>query len=771
RRIDARPEPTEAYVSLPATEEIAVDQTREALRNVTGGIASDPQQWRHLGDPADGERVLGDRSVLTDEASYTRALATVAGEPVSPPAWSVSLLLDVDRDVTVGTAQRVRILLANRTTVPDGGDRGLLEPALFDAGLEIRIESGTLVPFEFLLAPKDYRSNPLMAALGINCSVIFDPSARTLRTETLPVYQQPLFRTRDDIPVSFADLESEDPFTALTRVSSEMSRYLRDWDEFLRLEATSRFSDAEREACTADRNGFSEELDRFQLGVTALREHHNLLRAFRLMNGVFRRLSETSGGKVTAWRLFQIGFIVSQLPALAIRELPNTREDDYSSGLKKAFDEVGVLWFPTGGGKTEAYLGLIAAALIFDRLRGKHRGVTAWMRFPLRMLSLQQLERLARVIAALNVLRKEDPEVGAGDPFAIGYYVGDGVTPNSVHEDAMNRYVARESDREALRVLRKCPFCGSPLHIHADRSHWRILHRCANGECFSNTEPAMREHRGSIPLCITDNEIYRYLPSVLVGTVDKLAIIARAKHFTHILNGPQQYCRIHGYTSYDECVERWNCKATKKDLRRLEASHDPCPSLLVQDELHLLRSELGVFNGHYEGLVRYVSSRRGLPSKVLAATATIEAYDVHAFHVYLSRARRYPAPSYQNGESFYATSSPLVLRRSFVGILSHTRGVEDATNRALALYWGRIRQLERAPLELKAILGRPELTDEQSLAILRLYDLSLVYVNRKATGGSILTRLGRVNAALVAAGAEPIHGQLLTGDNLVEDVG
>ena len=339
------------------------------------------------------------------------------------------------------------------------------------------------------------------------------------------------------------------------------------------------------------------------------------------------------------------------------------------------------------------------------------------MRFPLRMLSLQQLERLARVIAALNVLRAEEPTVAAGDPFAIGYYVGDGVTPNSVSEDAMIRYSTRESDRESLRVLRKCPFCDAQLAVHADRSHWRLLHRCPNVDCFSNVSSVMGSYHGCIPLCITDNEIYRYLPSVLVGTVDKLAIIARTRYFTHILRGPQQQCRTHGYTSYDECIERFGprCQAAKKDLVRVGDAVDPGPALLIQDELHLLRSELGVFSGHYEGLVRYVSGKVNRPPKVLAATATIEAYDVHAFHVYLSRARRYPAPSFKNGESFYATSEPLVLRRSFVGILSHTRSVEEAVNRALALYWLEIRALERTPSRLATILERPELGARRSV--------------------------------------------------------
>src|SRR5205085_2026695 len=102
---------------------------------------------------------------------------------------------------------------------------------------------------------------------------------------------------------------------------------------------------------------------------------------------------------ISSWRLFQLAFIVIQLPSLAVREHDLSLPDDYTQALKQALERVDVLWFPTGGGKTEAYLGLITCALFYDRFRGKDRGVTAWMRFPLRMLSLQQLERLAKVLA------------------------------------------------------------------------------------------------------------------------------------------------------------------------------------------------------------------------------------------------------------------------------------------------------------------------------------------------------------------------------------
>src|SRR5262249_24971604 len=256
-------------------------------------------------------------------------------------------------------------------------------------------------------------------------------------------------------------------------------------------------------------------------------------------------------------------------------------------------------------------------------------------------------------------------------------------TPNSLSEDDMRRYEQSKSLREEVRLLRKCPFCGSPVEVKPLRHNWRLAHICSNANCFSNTSSTLGEYKRSLPVCIVDNEIYRYLAAVLVGTVDKLAIIARNRYFAHFVRGAKQRCTKHGYTSYDECIERWSgCKASKKDLLKLPMMNDPGISLLIQDELHLLRAELGVFNGHYEGLLQYLGERAHWRPKILAATATIEAYDTQAFHIYLGRARRYPQPAWRRGESFYATSKPEQHRRTYVGILGHTRGIEEPALRA-----------------------------------------------------------------------------------------
>ncbi len=768
--------PLQAEVAEPKL--FGVAETTAALTKARAAIQSDPRLWRHLAEPASASRDLGDARNLANPDSYSKALTELGRAPATPPPWALALEVDTTQDPSRPDTIRIRVLLSNTTTdtVDPQSDRLLEERAIFDAELKVEVLGGEVLPFDFLLAPKDYRSNPQMPARGINCTAKAQAELpNQLVTETLPLFKQPYYRTKEGLEIPFNSLDVEDPTADLESVAREMDSYLGAWDKVLTEQLPAAWGQPELDACRRDRDEFRRETETYRLGIETLRRDTTLKEAFRLMNRAFTKLGESSGGRLRAWRLFQIGFIVSQLPALAVRELDASASDAYANTLREMLNEVGVLWFPTGGGKTESYLGLIAVALLYDRLRGKTSGVCAWMRFPLRMLSLQQLERLAKVIAMLNELRTECPRITSGDPFAIGYYVGDTVTPNSISADRMRELESDKASREALRLIRKCPFCGSAVEIRPLRATWRVAHVCTNAQCFSNKSDSLGIYKGSLPLCVTDNEIYRYLPSVLVGTVDKLAIVARSRFFAHIVRGARQKCPTHGYTSYDECVERgsWgaNCDAKKRKLIATPPVRDPGPSLLIQDELHLLRAELGVFNGHYEGLLKYLGERAHMRPKVLAATATIEAYDVHTFHVYLARSRRYPQPAWEAGESFYATSKPLRLRRFYLGILNHTRGIEDSAIRAVSLYIRALRRLKADTRKAAQIMGDPAATDSEVLAILRLYDLSLCYVNRKATGGSLSDKMSFVERFLDRESLGAIKNRILTGDQPTEYIG
>lgn len=744
---------------------------QNALAAVRERCAQDPRVWRHLGTPEVGKRevTLGQKP---DAASYVRTLEVVQGEPALPH-WRAHMTITGSEPLLSSAGDerrvlRINVALINTTPAIPFQDRAraqLEECALFNCGFAVEVEDATMVPFQFHGTPKDYRHERSFEAMGSNCIVIAEPNQSRLTTEAVPLFAQPWYRTRDDLTIAFADLDDRpgtDVFTVLNGVEGQMGDYLARWDEYL---GSRDFTAAEEAACRADRDRFVREVGRYRLGVGMMHRDRRLLRAFRLMNRVFGTVGAQRLPPMRTWRLFQLVFMVIQLPSLAVRERTGAAELEEDRALEESLRRADVLWFPTGGGKTEAYLGLITTALFFDRLRGKSRGVTAWMRFPLRMLSLQQLERLAAVLAVAEQIRASEPDLhgGASDPFGIGYYVGGNNTPNRIREgDVPGAEWAR------YQVFRHCPFCGGDVSISFQQDTWRLAHICANPRCYTNISKVLGEVRGTLPLYLVDNEIYRYRPSVLVGTVDKLAVLGFQRHFAHLTSSVTEKCPIHGYASFGVCVESASggpCKQTKSTFAKLTPERDPMPALLIQDELHLLKEELGTFNSHYEGFLRYLPERQGhRPPKVLAATATIEAYEEQTFHLYLEKANRFPEPSWQDGESFYATSTPHVPRRLYSGILTHQRSPEAVALRALQVYQERIHTLRDNVAALRDVTGLTTWTDEELASFLRLYDLSVAYVNRKATGGNLDYHLSQQDGA-------DLSSTLLTGDDTMVRVG
>lgn len=735
-------------------------------------ILQDEDMWHHIGQPNKREREIGTKSEVYDEKSYLNKLNIYKNnnELVELPEWKVSLNVEVKPDTLSRTHKRIKVYVVNETKLSKYDDFILVEPAIFDANLNVEIDNVTLEPFNFHLAKKDYRSKPYLVAKGINCAVMKNGnSPLSLHTETLPIYNQPLYRSRDENNIKFSLLCEKDIFNILDSTIEKMSQYAQEWDEYLNSSAIKELSNDDKNKCLIDKKNYMNEIESCKLGIKALKNDNNLFKAFQFMNKTFLLISENK--KINSWRPFQICFILSQLPSLAFREASNSENSDYYKSLKKEFHKVDVLWFPTGGGKTEAYLGLIATALIYDRLRGKNSGVCTWMRFPLRMLSLQQMERLAIMIAALNILRSKEQEVAKGDPFSIGYFVGNNVTPNQITDRDMQEYSKNSNLRDRIRLLRKCPFCESGVDISTNQKQWRLMHTCRNPECFSNTSDSLGYLKGSLPLFVIDNELYRYTPSVIVGTIDKLAIAGMNKYFKNILLGSHYSCPQHGLTVYDECVEQYTakCNNTKKRFNPVNSYKDPGPSILLQDELHLLKAELGVFNGHYEGFLQFIGEKTYLPPKILAATATIESYEKHIFHLYLKDASRFPQPSWKKGYSFYAETIEDEFRRKFVGVLCHARSIENAGSRILEIYQKEIFKLLNNTNLINTVCSTTY-NNEILKELLYLYDISLAYVNRKATGSSLLYRLNNITFSRDENRLDSIDCELLTGDLNQDDI-
>jgi hypothetical protein len=676
----------------------------------------------------------------------------------------------------------LELYLQNNTDSMTGRAYGLLRPCLLDVGFEANLLNGCQFDVPHRLQPEDYRYQPEdgVAGYGVTCAVE-KVSERRFRTNSMPVFAQARVDAPSPkdvgmpLPASF-QLLMDKPLEVLDGFLSALKNYRSVWDR-VETDLCQAGKTAELDAVRKDRLDYDREVDLIEDGISLLRDHDGLRRCFSLMNEVMKCAIELQGKSFDGWHLFQLGFILMQVRAVYERHaLVHERKD-----VAKTAD---VLWFSTGGGKTEAYLGIIAFGMLYARLRGRLYGTTAWMRFPLRMLSAQQFQRLSYVVAQAEMLRCR--EGMKGHPFTLGYYTGSG-TPSRISRAETNGadIWLPEIDDETLdryRFITDCPYCGQRGSVRIVRNidKVRMLHRCANPDCWSNTKANKGEYgegiAGEIGIFVSDEECYRYLPTVLVGTVDKLAVIAHNERFAGYLGAFRYFCPDHGFTAEAKCKHQRirkvlqgngyessdcgnNSRTSKIRTVQLAPMLDPGFSFLIQDELHLLRESLGNFDAHYETLLQTLQvGHGGQASKVLAATATIKDFHSHILHLYMRRGRRFPSPGALRGESFYTRISregdaPLV-RRWFAGVLplSFNRGgTERAAGEVATRYLDQIDEwLEGLATQDPKVLGQIGVGPARAGVVLdyvgKFLNTDLIYANQKRQTTAIMEHLDNVNA-------------------------
>lgn len=760
---------------------VGAEEFAERFAAVAAAAAGDPEIFRRERDKRGVEEVPGD--VLVSEEAFESWKAGLPGDPLIPE-WRARIAVAV-RPVG-GERHRVRLLLENcsddpTVTVVRSGKQverhdDARDHFLFRVGLEVEAQRGRIVPIEMNLGPDAYRYDGRLPAYASNCGVearwASDHVIESIRAVPAPVHETYRTPTREHPATVFAGL-ADDPLAALEELAAALEAYLADpaW-------STEGMSPEHARRKQADRKAFDAEVARFKEGIRWLRKDPRLLLAFRLANRTMIRLNERRAD-YTSWRLFQLVFIVSQLPALAWREhdpkeFPQGLWGD--PGTSDPTAAATVLWFPTAGGKTEATLGLIACALFYDRCRGKTRGVTAWARFPLRLLSLQQTQRyLAFVVAADEVRIAAGDEIrGAGgdpgDQFAVGFYVGEGNTPNSLSRDdgILERLMTDAKKRRELRVVDECPYCDrrSIEVAPPDPSVIRLVHACTS---------CGRE----LPLYVVDTEIYRYLPAVVLGTIDKLAMIGLSDRFGALLGDVDCECSLHGLGRGMKCHERRAKDHPRNSVVPLRAKlYDPSPSLEVVDELHMVREELGAFAGHYEGILAVVQRQlsagqrrdgRGVRMKVVATTATITGEDRQCEHLFGLPSVVVPLPGPSLEGSFYwwiDRSQPL---RRFVGILPHRFTAELALVRMLQAFHEAIRRLEREGATAVPKLSGMDVARFERL--LDLYRVSLSYVTSLVDFGKLRRLMEtEVNEYLRLRSLREVAVRELSGDTSFDDV-
>jgi hypothetical protein len=690
---------------------------------------------------------------LQSPAFYDSKLAKLQSTKI-PLLWKP--IIDV-RLVSIPTAPgfvRIALRVINQSPEIKNNFLDFVDPNLYAVQLKVTLPKELHEMTIFQELPASFRFDRRMYAVGINSHVDGTTSGNEviLTTDSTPTKRINRLEPQkvDNAEPLFDDLATN-PIPILKRILAAMQDYDgKQWREKI----GTLNNEVEKQDAEDARRDFANEITRFERGVNLLANgaYPNVGRAFSLMN---RAMKKASRGKYDGWRLFQIIFIVSQLPGLAAREHPELEIGDD--------DKVEILWFAAGGGKTEGFLGLILFQAFFDRLRGKTFGVTAYVRFPLRLLAFQQLRRLARALAAAEELRLSEGLAGAR--FSIGDFVGGNVTPNAILDDDHKRFSTNGIDKRYQRIF-ECPFCDASVNLEYEKETRLIKHFCSNSKCKYSKE--------NLPVYIVDTDIYRFLPTVIVSTVDKIALFGFNQRFANIFGRFDFICYKHG-ASFNN-INRYECSAAKAfgegnrpdkcDGKQVSYGpfYDPAPSLLIQDELHLLSQALGAFDAHYETAVMQLFKSLGhKPWKIIAATATIEEYDQHAAQLYLKRARQFPSPGPEVYESFYYRQEPDKIGRIFVGILGIGRKHTPSVMRALSTIYSELqRARDLVASDINDAIARystSPLTKKEFEQLIFLYELPLTYVlTRKGSdqvAEAIETRVKKDLQEL-----SPTHGEL-----------
>jgi hypothetical protein len=367
------------------------------------------------------------------------------------------------------------------------------------------------------------------------------------------------------------------------------------------------------------------------------------------------------------WFPFQLAFILLNLPG--ITDLNHAERNESPSAVAD------LLWYPTGGGKTEAYLGLTAYTLGLRRLQGVvagrsgEQGIAVLMRYTLRLLTLQQFQRATALICACEMTRREAVEKGdyrwGRTQFRIGLWVGNKTTPNWTEEadEALKQHhgIGKGSGGDPAQ-LTSCPWCGSAIdkgkNIKVDKGRGRTLIYCGDplGRCPFSERKAPGE---GLPVLVVDEEIYRQLPSLLIATVDKFAQLPW-NGITQMLFGQVNgLCDRHGFRSPDLEDSDTHPKSGVLPAAKTIA-YGPLrpPDLIIQDELHLISGPLGTLVGLYETAIDLLCSwqvdGKQVRPKVIASTATIRNAQAQVHKLFLRSVSVFPPPGLTVNDNFFA---------------------------------------------------------------------------------------------------------------------
>lgn len=566
----------------------------------------------------------------------------------------------------------ITISVTNRTQ--DKNSMRLQQLILFQSKLVISTPNN----FFFSYYPKDYQMkskmneeeasaellyrNEYVYGFGHGCSTHWEQNNEQIQeisTTFMPEYES-LSMTPNvyvyegsrkvELKIKMSDLAGLSSNKKADEILQPLIEGYRDWISKKELEVKSVPSPL-KPAAERHINLCRESLDRIDRGLEMLLNNTKALKAFELANlaillqqrnGKAIRNGKVRDGKIAfdkqfgesieyeeslkdadnTWRAFQIAFILMSMESL-IDEKSDDREI------------VDLIWFPTGGGKTEAYLGAAAFQMIYRRLKDPNdAGVDVLMRYTLRLLTADQFQRSSRLVCALEYIRKKSKSQLGEIPFSIGIWVGAKTTPNNNNRAKTELEKLRKQSKDSQEfIVNNCPWCGAKMGYYPEekskKKHY-LGYKVENNELTLYCPDRNCNFSDGLPIYLVDESIYKKRPTFLIGTIDK---------FVQLVWKPEARS-LFGLGSNGE---------------RLVSP----PSLIVQDELHLISGPLGTLAGLFEALVEELCLKtingNIIKPKIISATATINQFNEQALALFgREGARLFPSPGLDSKDSFFA---------------------------------------------------------------------------------------------------------------------
>lgn len=605
------------------------------------------------------------RQEITSEAHEIDM--TVVGPQRIPLEERTLELYVLVRKPESGIATATIVLRNLQVKPPVGEDRDTV--CWFQCSLEVKTDGFALADRSKLrttvsrdrdLATSEllYR-NHMVFGVGHGCAVTVDdddvkgPRTRRISTTFIPTTDvlraKPGTTSADLRLVTLGNDDVANVLRQLHKLTAEYELWISQTEQGLNSSGTTFVPLHLRPVASQHMDEARRTLARINAGIELLSNDDEAFHAFQLANQAMHlqrsRQDWVRGGSkdefeldhAQAWRPFQLAFILLNLPSLTDRQ-------------HEERDIADLLWFPTGGGKTEAYLGLVAYLILLRRLRNAStEGVAVIMRYTLRLLTIQQFERATMLICSLEAVRMQYAEELGAKPFSIGLWVGGAAVPNTLRDAtaALRKLERGEEVAEGNPCqIKECPWCGTRLPLESYRviPKVKMVVSCANTTC---------DFSGGLPVHLVDSDIYREEPELIIGTVDKFAQMA------------------------------W--KGEVSNLFGRASGSSIGPDLIIQDELHLISGPLGSTVGLFEtsidlaagGAFRDEDTESYRP-KSIASTATIRRANEQIRAVFDRDSRIFPPPGIAPDESFFAepASAHELGTRQYVGVMaagtSHT---------------------------------------------------------------------------------------------------